>query len=768
MAVLRSLSHWGAFRATVADGKLTEVAPFEHDPDPSDLISVWPEMLTSPLRIGRPALRRGWLAGDGGAGRGDDGFVEVSWDEALGHAAGEIGRVRETFGNAALFAGSYGWSSAGRIHHARTLVRRFYNAIGGFTDQVTNYSYGAAMAFLPRVLGVPDPVGAGAMSAQSIRDHCDVVLAFGGIAAKNWEVTSGGFGKHGYRDFMRAVTGSARLVNISPHRRDVPADFPSEWLSLRPNTDTALLLALAQAIVAAGRHDRDFLERCCHGFETYRAYLMGASDGVAKTPEWASGITGIDAASIRALAESLIGRRVLLTASWSLQRARHGEQPYWAIVALAAILGQIGLPGRGFVFGYGSSNSMGNPRYDTPLAGLPIGRNPTGIAIPVARVADMLLEPGGTTRYDGRTITYPDVRLVHWAGGNPFHHHQDLNRLRAAFRRPETVIVHEGYWTATARHADIVLPATTALEREDIGGSSRDPFILAMHKLVEPHGEARNDFAIFAELAERLGDRDAFTGGRTEAEWLRHAWAQIAERLADRGLAAPAFEAFWETGYLEVPPPAEDVVPFAAFRADPAGRPLATGTGKIEIASPTVLGFGAPGQLGHPAWLDPEEWLGHPSARTHPLHLLTPQPARRLHGQMDWSAVSGTQQQGGRERVSLHPDDAAARGIARGDVVRLYNERGSCLAVAEPTPDVRAGVVLLPTGATYDPDGAGDRNSNPNTLTRDIGTSELGQGCSAQSCLVEIERLDGPPPPLRILEPPALSSGARPPPDAAA
>ncbi len=166
----------------------------------------------------------------------------------------------------------------------------------------------------------------------------------------------------------------------------------------------------------------------------------------------------------------LPGKRVLVAANWSLQRARHGEQPYWAIIALAAILGQIGLPGGGFAFGYGSSNGMGNPRPDTPLYGLPIGINPVDIAIPVARVADLLLNPGETVRFDGRPITYPDIRLVYWAGGNPFHHHQDLNRLRQAFRRPATVIVNECYWTATARHADIVLPATTALERNDIGG----------------------------------------------------------------------------------------------------------------------------------------------------------------------------------------------------------------------------------------------------------------------------------------------------------
>src|SRR5690606_21233963 len=165
---------------------------------------------------------------------------------------------------------------------------------------------------------------------------------------------------------------------------------------------------------------------------------------------------------------------------------------------------------------------MGAPRRRIPTVGLSAGRNPTGSFIPVARIADMLLEPGGTYEFNGETRTYPDTKIVYWCGGNPFHHHQDLNRLVEAFRRPDTVIVHEPWWTATARHADIVLPATTSLERNDIGSSPRDRFVMAMKQAVPPLGEARHDHDIFADLAGRLGFREAFTEGRTEMEWLRH------------------------------------------------------------------------------------------------------------------------------------------------------------------------------------------------------------------------------------------------------
>ena len=750
-------SHWGAFRAEVVGNAVRRIFPFEHDPRPSRMNEAWPEMLGSPLRVARPVVRRGWLAGDGGAGRGEDVFVEVSWDEALDHVAGEIDRIRKSDGNKALFAGSYGWSSAGRLHHARTLVRRFFSSVGGFVDQEANYSYGAAMAFLPHIVG-KNMIGSSVTALASIRTDCDVFLAFGGLPAKNWEIQSGGIGEHRYDSFMSDVTSRARVINISPYRDDVEDRFGAEWLPIRPNTDAALMMAVSQVIVADGKEDVAFLKRYTTGWECYLAYLSGETDGMPKTPEWAEAITGIGADRIRALAHDLCGKRVMVAANWSLQRARHGEQPYWAAIALASILGQVGLPGGGFAFGYGSSNAMGNPAYGTPLFGLPSLPNPVDISIPCARVADMLLNPGASYRYKGETRVYPDVKLVYWAGGNPFHHHQDLNRLRDAFRRPETIVVNESYWTATARNADIVLPATVTLERDDIGGASRDRFLLAMHRLVAPHAEARDDYEIFAALATRLGSAEAFTEGRSSADWLDWAWHRISETLDRRGIAPPDFDAFWNKGYFEMPEPERDYVMMSDYRADPDGNQLATPSGRIELFS--GLAAAEPGQPGHPAWLDPEEWLGAATSAA-PLHLLTPQPLRQLHGQMDFSTYACQGRVKGRELLRINSADAAARGVSDGDVLRVFNSRGACFAIARCDDGVMPGVVILPTGATYDPDGRTDRNSNPNVLTRDIGTSELGQGCSAQSCLVEIEKHITTLPPLRVGRPPEIISAER-------
>ncbi|APZ50592.1 molybdopterin-dependent oxidoreductase [Salipiger abyssi] len=749
-----SASHWGAFRAEVVDGALRRIEPFEHDPEPSGLIHAWPEMLTSPLRVAAPLVRAGWLKGDGGAGRGEDEFVQVGWDEALDRAAGELARVRRDHGDAAIFGGSYGWSSAGRIHHARTLIRRFLYAFGGSTDQVMNYSYGAAQAFIPRMLGTKAAIGSHLTSAESIAAHCDIFLAFGGLPDRTWAVQSGGASTHVHGRFL-AQLSRLRLVNISPSKADLDG-AEAEWLPIRPNTDTALILALTREVIRAGKHDRAFLDRYTAGFEPFAAYLAGDSDGIEKTADWAAEICGIPAETIRALALSLPGKRVMLAANWALQRARHGEQPFWALAALAAVLGQIGLPGGGFGFGYGSTNGQGNPRFGTPLHGLPMGPNPAKSVIPVARVADMLLDPGGQYRFMGETGTYPDIRLVYWAGGNPFHHHQDLNRLREAFRRPETVIVHECHWTATARHADIVLPATTSLERNDLGGSSREPYLLAMEQLVPPQGEARNDFDIFADLAERLGDRDAFTGGRDEMGWIRQSYGRAVQEMAARGVTLPDFERFWAQGYAEIPAPPETYVMFGDYRADPERHRLNTPSGRIELFQKDLVAETEGRQPGHPAWLDPEEWLGAPLAKRYPLHLLTPQPARKLHGQMEGSAYVAEGKRDGLEPVRISEKAARERGIAEGDILRIFNDRGACHAWAQIDPALHDDVAMLATGSAYDPDGREDRGSNPNVLTRDIGSSEMGQGCAAQSCLVELARLDAPPRPIRSHKPPRI------------
>jgi biotin/methionine sulfoxide reductase len=664
-------------------------------------------------------------------------MVPVDWDTALDLVAGELGRVRDRHGPASIFGGSYGWSSAGRFHHARTQVRRFLAAAGGFTDQVGNYSWGAAHAILPHILGDASAVSGSATDWSTIAAESDAVIAFGGLNPKNWRVTSGGAGFHHMPRYLaEARRQGVRFVVVSPNGADVPEGLDADWIAPRPNSDTAIMLALAHQALVEGRADLGFLARYVHGHERFMAYLRGEADGLPKTLDWAARLSGLAPDELARLWAILREGRVMLTAAWSLQRADHGEQPFWALIGLAAMLGQIGLPGGGFCFGYGSINGVGAPARSGYVPGMDLLPNPARSAIPAAAVTDLLLNPGRTLPFNGTEITYPDVRLVYWAGGNPFHHAQDLFRLERAWARPEAIVVHEPWWTPTARRADIVLPATTSAERSDIGGSSRDPFVFAMPKLVDPVGSARDDFAIFGDIAERLGCRPAFDAGLDERGWLRRLWQRTRDRGAGEGIDVPDLETLFDRGFWRVPPPEAPQVLLARFREDPDAHPLRTPSGRIELHSEAIAGFGYADCPPHPAWIEPVEWLG--SARPDEFHLVTNQPPGRLHSQLFPAQPPGT------ETVDISSADAAARGIADGEQVRVWNDRGACLARARVVERLRPGVLVMPTGAWFAPDPARpglETNGNPNALTADRRTSALGQGCAALSTLVRIDRL---------------------------
>lgn len=748
-------------------GSAKRLLPWEGDPDPSRLGEALLSSGLAPARVLRPSVRRGFLEGGkaaGGEHRGREPFVEVDWDTALDLVARAIGDVRSTVGNAGLYAGSYGWSSAGRFHHAQSQIHRFMNVIGGCTRSVQNYSHGAGETLLPYVLGDRRGLLNGQTSWEDIARHAGTVVMFGGAPVRNAQVNSGGVGRHVLRESLLACReAGVQLISISPVRDDTLPELQARWLAPRPGSDVALILGLAHTLLVEGLHDTDFLARCTSGFDRFADYLMGRDEGVPRTAEWAAALCELPAAQIRELAREMALTRTMLMMSWSLQRAEFGEQPYWALVALASMLGQVGLPGGGFGFGYGCVNGVGRPLVPINWPAMPQGTNPVTQSIPVARIADMLLNPGELYDFDGRERAFPHVRLVYWAGGNPFHHHQDLNRLVRAWQKPEAVIVHESFWTATARFADIVLPATTLLERNDIACSARDNLVSPSHRIAEPAGQARDDHAIFAALAQRLGAGDTFTEGLDEEGWLRRLYSQACEQAQRAGHALPDFDMFWQGGPIVLPAPAQSVPLLAAFAADPAANPLPTPSGLIELYSDKIASYGYDDCPPHPAWLEPVEWLGAQAAQKHPLHLVSNAPANKLHSQYDHGELSRADKLNGREPLRIHPQDAASRGISQGNVVRVFNERGACLASACLSDQVRCGVVQMATGAWYDPlvpgePGTLDKHGNPNVLTQDVGTSRLAQATSALSCLVEVQRFVGELPPLTCHAPPPLQA----------
>ena len=398
----------------------------------------------------------------------------------------------------------------------------------------------------------------------------------------------------------------------------------------------------------------------------------------------------------------------MIGASWSLQRADHGEQPYWAVILLAAALGQIGLPGGGFGFGYGSAAGIAEPPLAFGPPAMEVMANPLGQAIPAARIADCLLHPGESYDYNGKRRPIPTSA---WSIG-PAAIRSTITRTSTscarAWQRPETIIVHEPWWTATARHADIVLPATTTLERNDIGAAHRDSFVIAMQQAIAPVGEARSDYAIFAELARRLGCEAAYTQGRDENAWLRHLYGRWRDKLRTNQAAIPDFDGFWKDGFLEIPAAADDYVMFADFRADPDQHRLATPSGKIELYSEKIAGFGYDDCPPHATWLEPPN--GSAAAARAPIRCISFRASRATGCTARWMAARSARsgKVAGREAVAINPADAAARGIADGDVVRVHNARGACLAGAMLTDAVSPGVVRLSCGAWYDPADAGE------------------------------------------------------------
>ena len=678
----------------------------------------------------------------------------MSWDELTELLATELRRVIDIHGNEAIYGGSYGWASAGRFHHAQSQVHRFLKLLGGYTFSKYSYSLGATGVIMPRVVGTHDDLFKRSTSWDVIAEHTDLLVCFGGVGLKNTGVNHGGTTAHPARDGLaRFRERGGQIVSFSPLRDDVVGDC--QWLAPVPGTDVAIMLALAHVLATESLADLDFLQKYCTGYGQFERYLLGSDDGVPKSPEWAADICRLPAQALRDLARRMAAGRTIVTVSWSLQRVRHGEQAPWMGLTLAAMLGQIGLPGGGFGHGYGSMNEPGLPPIRCRLPVFPQGPNPVTTFIPVAAVSDMLLRPGESYEFNGLTLRFPDIRCVYWAGGNPFHHHQNLPRLRRALARVDTVVVHDPYWTAMARHADIVIPSTTAFERDDFSGSRNDPLLMAMPALTEPYAQSRNDYETFSDLAEHLGFGAAFTEGRTDREWLTAMYEKWAAGL---DFAVPSFDEFWAAGQVRLP--VEDGLTLLAdYRADPKAHRLATPSGRIEIFSDTIDGFGYADCAGHPRWYEPTEWLGGQRAQRFPLHLVANQPRTRLHSQLDGGATSQQSKVQGREPIRMHPDDAGTRGLTDGDIVRVFNDRGSCLAGLVVDDGLRTEVVQLSTGAWYDPLDPADPDAmcvhgNPNVLTDDVGTSSLARGCTGAHVLVQVEKFSGTVPPIRVHEPP--------------
>ncbi|MDT8867656.1 trimethylamine-N-oxide reductase TorA [Vibrio fluvialis] len=766
-------SHWGAFRAQIYGGKVQAIKPLETDKHPTEMLNGIKGIIYSPSRVRYPMVRLDWLKKHkySAETRGNNRFIRVTWDEAIDLFYRELERVQKQYGPWALHAGQTGWNQTGAFHNCTAMMQRAVGMHGNYITKVGDYSTGAGQTIMPYVLGSTEVYAQGT-SWTEILEHSDNIILWANDPVKNLQVgwnceTHQSFG---YLDQLKEkiAKGEVNVVSVDPVKNKTQRFLQNDHLYINPQTDVAFMLAVAHVLYTEDLYDKKFINTYCLGFDDFIQYVLGnTKDKIERTPEWAAKICGVTPESIRDFARMLVKGRTQLLFGWCIQRQEHGEQPYWMGAVLAAMIGQIGLPGGGISYGHHYSG-IGVP--STGFAGpggfprnLDQGAKPKwdnndfngySRTIPVARWIDAILEPGKKINHNGNTVTLPGFKMMVISGNNPWHHHQDRNKMKRAFQKLETVVTIDFNWTATCRFSDIVLPACTQWERNDIDsyGSYSGKGLIAMHRLVDPMFQSRTDFEIMAELTRRFGRHEEFTRGMDEMEWVRSLYNDC--KKANEGkFEMPEFDEFWEQSVLEFGE-GKPWVRHADFRKDPEINALGTPSGFIEITSRKIGRYGYEHCQEHPMWFEKTERShGGPGSDKYPFWLQSCHPDKRLHSQMcESEAFRATYAVQGREPVYINPMDAKAKGIKAGDLVRVFNGRGQLLAGAVLSDSYPRGVIRIEEGAWYGPlsekEGAICTYGDPNTLTLDLGTSELAQATSANTCIVDFEKFTGKVPPV--------------------
>ena len=678
--------------AHVSDGRITRISTDmrrwnpEHPPLPACARGVGQiERTYHPDRLQYPMRRTG--------PRGSGQFARITWDEALGTVAREMLRVRETYGNAAILDGSRSGSQS--LLHGRVAAQRFLNMFGGCTDLWSNMSAEAEIFAVRTTYG--------SEYKSSGREPTDYVNSTF-ILMWGWSPGDGTFGTGTMPYLKHAKQNGTRIVCVDPRETMTSRQLADEHIFIRPSTDAAALIAMTREIVARGLHDQAYCDRYVLGFDeahlpegaprgaSYRAYLFGESDGIDKTAAWAEAITGIPAETLIRLAITFAtSKPAALQTGYAPGRTLYGEQFHRAAYALAAITGSVGIVG-------GNSGTSNGATGRGSIGTLPIGKNPTGARVSAPLLADLLAR--------GAAGGYPaDIKLIYSAGGGLFNQAPNAGKIAASLEGVEFIVGQDHFLTPTVRMADIVLPATTFWERNDIHvpWSGAGHYAIFMRQAIEPMHECRHDIDIFTDLAVRLGIEGY--NGKTEMEWLRG----FCDGPIDE------FDQFMEQGVARFPPP-RDAVAFAAQIRAPEAHPFKTPSGKIEVystamaANPDPYGLGVMPPI--PTWIAPPG----PDA-AHPLMLCSPKSRARTH------STHGNQPSLARvdpDDVWLNTQDAAARGIVHGQRVRIFNAQGATVLPAFVTDRIAPGVISIKEGAWFTPDAAGvDTKGCANALTVD-------------------------------------------------
>ena len=685
---------YGAFWAMVKDGKFIKAVPrTEVDPNPTKMVTEGAVSRTyHQTRVLYPHVRKSYLENlDGDRKpelRSRDEFVRVSWDVALKLVAKPILDTIEQHGNSAIFSSSYGAWAHGGVLTPNVLQGRFFNLIGGMSVTVGDYSGGAAQVAMPHIIGDME-VYSRQTSWLQILENTELFLLVGVDPHKNGRAEGRTTDHSMYPRWELIRDAGVKFVSINPQATTTDDWLGSEWIPIIPNTDTALFLAMSYHIVSQGKHDKEFLDQYTVGADRFIDYLEGKDDDIKKTPKWAAKITGIAASEIEALADECNTKRTQIGGSWAIQRAHHGEMSYWAIISFSCIIGQVGLAGGGvgFSWHWGQGGSL----FAQAIApgGLSQGQNPVLGICPASRITEMLENPGEKFSHNGSEHEFPDIHMIYNAGNNFASHQQDTNGLLKALEKVHTVVCNEPWWTASALFADIILPATTTLERDEIssGGTYSKDKVYAMRQVIEPLGESLDDFEIFRRLSKLFDVEEDFTDGKSRMDIIKASYEK------STAATVKSFDDFWQEGLARVPIPDEEYkwVRHGDFREDPVKNPLTTKSGKIELYCQAIADMNIPDCPPMATWLEPAEYLGN--AKDGEVHVVSPHPYNRIHSQFAQAELRKELNVQDREFVLINEDLAKSKGISDGDLVELSNERGTLIAGARLSKKIMPGVV---------------------------------------------------------------------------
>ncbi len=643
-----------------------------------------PRTLYAPDRLKKPLLRDG--------PRGSGRFREVSWTQALDLVADRLGKIRVHWGAQAVLRLGGSGSCRGALHNSALLTQRFLGMFGGYTESSGNYSSQAVSFTTPLLLGTKmagiDP---------GTLQHSQLIILWGANIADNR------LGCEMEARVHEAKDRGVPIVVIDPRRSRTVRTLGTQWMPVYPGTDATLMMAILWVWIKEGLVETAFVDKYSVGFDLLQRRILGQDGGPARTPQWAEALCGMPADDIVRFARLYAGvKPVALLPGLSIQRTVGGEETARLAIALQVASGNLGVPG-------GSSGAQFWNRLPAPRMPAIDAPAAPGACVPVYRWPDAILE--------GTAGGYPsDVRAVYNVGGNYLVQGSDVHKGMRAFERLEFAVCHDYFLTPTARHCDVVLPVTTFLERQDVVFPEAN-YLLFSNQAVPPQGSARNDYDIFCDLAERLGFGARFSQGRDEDAWLRHFVAHS---------EVPDYQEFKRTGIHMGGDQLR--VGLAEFVGDPAGHPLHTPSGKVELASERHAQAGLPSV--------PEARL-LPEPDGYPLRLVTPKARYRTHSQGDnipWHKQREPQV------LWMNPADAARRGIEDGRIVGVSSPQGCVRIPARVTVDIMPGVVCLLAGAwpRFAADGT-DEAGCANVLTSTEPTLP-SQGSRTHSVWVEVQR----------------------------